>query len=330
MEDDPNWRDGRAMNVPRPPIETRALEGAAWWRAKLDGEDVTESDWLSYEEWLSETPENRAAAARVDETIATIQANEQMVIKDGSPNGARPPRRWLASSALWASAAAAAAAAALLFIPTPQPPTELAYATPADRARVVELPDGTQVHLNRSTLIRVRFGAERRVELSQGEASFDVFHDPSHPFEVAAGEVSIRDVGTEFNVARNAQSLVVSVRSGEVAVTAAHAPSTRVQAGRMARVSAGAIAVVAARTDDAFAWQSGHLVYHDATLSAVLEDFNRYSAKPIVLTDDKAANLHFSGILAIDEPRTMLAHLQEFLPIQASDDGHRIVVRSST
>lgn len=318
------------MNDKRTPSDARA-ETAARWRAKLDGDDATEGDWLAYEEWLSAAPENRAAAQRLDEALADIELNKAAIVAaEPQSNVTRLPiRRWFARPAVWAASAAAIAAGALFFVVAPPPTTEFAYAAPADHDRLLALPDGTRVHLNRGASVHVRYGSERHVDLAQGEASFDVRHDPSRPFEVAAGGVSIRDIGTEFNVARNAESLVVTVRSGEVELAAA-AGSARVRAGQQARFAGGVIAVASAQANDAFAWQSGHLVYHDAPLSAVLEDLSRYSAKPIVLAPGSAANLRFSGILVIGEPRAMLAHLQSFLPIRASDEDNRIVVRSST
>lgn len=318
------------MNEGLTPSEQRA-EAAAHWRAKLDGDDATESDWLAYEEWLAAAPENRAAAQRLDETLAGIELNKAALADAIAQANVTnlPVRRWFARPGVWAASAAAIAAAAMFFVAAPPPTTDFAYAAPADHDRIIGLPDGTRVHLNRGASINVRYGAERHVELAQGEASFDVRHDPAHPFEVAVGDVSIRDIGTEFNVARNDASLVVTVRSGEVALAGASATNTRVRAGHQARIAAGAIAVAPVQANNAFAWQSGHLIYQGAPLSVVLEDLNRYSAKPIVL-DGGSGDLRFSGILEIAEPRVMLAQLQSFLPIHARDEDTRIVVRSST
>jgi transmembrane sensor len=61
---------------------------------------------------------------------------------------------------------------------------------------------------------RVRF-----VELVKGEALFEVRPDPRRPFTVTAGDASIRDVGTRFNVYRGADNTTVSVLEGEVQVS---------------------------------------------------------------------------------------------------------------
>ncbi len=317
------------MNDATAPPTTNAAEAAAWWRAKLDGDDATEADWLGYEQWLAASPANRAAADAVDVALLDVEVHHD-ALRAAPATGPVTPftRRLLARPAVWITAATALAASALLFVVMAPPPEQhFAYAASATTGEVINLPDGSVVHLNRGAAISITYGRERHVDLAQGEASFSVTHDPSRPFVVAAGDASIRDVGTEFNVAVNASSTVVTVRAGEVAITAGHAAEARVIAGRRARIANGEVEIGAARADDAFAWQSGRLVYHDAELATVIEDLNRYSETPITLLGEDANALQFSGVLVIDEPQTMLARLEAFLPIRSEHDGDRIVVR---
>lgn len=315
-------------NAASPSMRT-AIEAAAAWRAKLDG-DAVEADWLAYEAWLSEAPEHRAAADAVDLGLAeATQFDDALRTEAPADNVVPLTRRIAARPAIWISAAMALAASAVFFIATREPaPQVLAYAAPANADRQVTLDDGSLVHLNRGASIEVRYGRYRRIELSRGEASFSVVHDAARPFVVAAGDALIRDVGTEFNVASNAGSVVVTVRSGEVALAATGAAETHVGAGHQARVANGAIAVATIRADDAFSWQAGRLVYHAAPLAAVIEDLNRYSDTPIVLEGTSANALEFTGVLMIDQPQTMLARLSGFLPIRSEQEDERIVVRS--
>ncbi len=67
----------------------------------------------------------------------------------------------------------------------------------------VMLPDGTRVFLNASSMLSFDPGIKqnklRRVNL-QGEAYFDVKHDADHPFVIHTEKISIRVLGTAFNV----------------------------------------------------------------------------------------------------------------------------------
>lgn len=64
------------------------------------------------------------------------------------------------------------------------------------------LPDGSEVWLNAGSHIRYddNFIQKNREVYLDGEAYFSVKHDASHPFIVHAGNITIRDLGTKFNV----------------------------------------------------------------------------------------------------------------------------------
>jgi ferric-dicitrate binding protein FerR (iron transport regulator) len=66
----------------------------------------------------------------------------------------------------------------------------------------LELPDGSKLWLNAGS--RVKYaesfaGGQRELTL-EGEAFFDVKHDPDHPFIIHTGKLDVRVLGTSFNV----------------------------------------------------------------------------------------------------------------------------------
>jgi transmembrane sensor len=67
---------------------------------------------------------------------------------------------------------------------------------------ITTLPDGSRVWLNAGSRLSYRdnFGKQNRDVYLTGEAYFDVFHNPSKPFVVKAGNLSIKALGTAFNV----------------------------------------------------------------------------------------------------------------------------------
>src|SRR5215472_8224814 len=68
---------------------------------------------------------------------------------------------------------------------------------------VQRLPDGSVVHLDTDSALTVRYsGGERLVELDRGQALFEVAHEASRRFRVAAGIAGVIAVGTRFNVYR--------------------------------------------------------------------------------------------------------------------------------
>ena len=59
-------------------------------------------------------------------------------------------------------------------------------------------------------------GPDRKVELTHGEAFFDVEHDAVHPFTVTVANATVRAVGTQFDVNLVAALLTVTVKAGSV------------------------------------------------------------------------------------------------------------------
>lgn len=67
----------------------------------------------------------------------------------------------------------------------------------------LNLPDGSGVWLNSGSIIRFpsKFQGNRREVYLEGEAFFEVQHDRLRPFYVNLGEMSVKAVGTAFNIA---------------------------------------------------------------------------------------------------------------------------------
>ena len=91
----------------------------------------------------------------------------------------------------------------------------------ADAHAVLELAGGGQLRLDAGT--RVRFSGERRLGLDRGAVYFDSA-DATDGFEVRTDMGAVRDVGTRFEVRRQADLLQVRVRDGFVTVN--HAGGT--------------------------------------------------------------------------------------------------------
>ena len=82
------------------------------------------------------------------------------------------------------------------------------------------LPDGSVVHLNKRSSVTYasNFKPRREIKLT-GEAFFDVIHDSKAPFTVRVGDVTVRDVGTSFNISSNSKRIEVIVENGVVEVS---------------------------------------------------------------------------------------------------------------
>jgi transmembrane sensor len=235
-------------------------------------------------------------------------------------------------AAWWGGGLTAACAVALTFAALQtQPVRETTYATAKGERRAVVLADGTHVALDADSKITVRLGHGRRdVSLDKGEAAFDVGHDAQRPFQVQAGDETLRDIGTEFNVLRTAGRVTVTVRQGLVEARWAKGDGSAQALGPGSRLDhhEGAADATLAKVsaDDAFAWRSGRLIYRDRPLAEVAADLNRYGDQTVVL-DGPAAELHFSGVLAIDDQPAMLRRLAVLMPVASSRHDGVVTLR---
>ncbi len=201
------------------------------------------------------------------------------------------------------------------------------YETQVGEIRDVALSDGSVIHLNSDSLAEVRYTDNgRKVRILKGEASFDVAHDTSRPFDVEARSAVIRAVGTAFNV-RMRQALVeLTVTQGTVSV--------RSGAGMQQKVSAGIGAVIQPRTialtklghkliDQRTAWRAQMVELDGETVEQASDEFNRYRKAPILIGDARVSSLRIGGRFRITDSKEFLAALQMSLPVRAvnGEDG---------
>lgn len=317
--------------------EDPAFRDAADWHARLAAPDAGVADWEAFTAWLEADPKRRDAYTRMELLAAEIEAGrdalaEAVAVQPAPPaevvtlDDYRPSRvqRWLRPAG-----AVAAAIAGLLAFQTllPGAPASIDYATGPAQQRSITLADGSTAQLNAGTRIRVSFGnGERRIELAQGEAAFDVVHDPANPFTVVAGDNEIRDIGTSFAVRREPAQVTVTVEKGVVDLGPADAPDgdrARVIAGQQAVATAGRISVKPVDVAATTAWRQGRLVYTDAPLAQVAADISRYGGRPVTVAPS-AAGLRFTGVLLLDKESEMIARLESLLPVRAERSGREI------
>lgn len=327
------------------PIRKDINSEAADWHARLAADDLSEQHFIGFEQWVAD-PECRAAFDRIQSALFDIEDNKDEIRKALLRSSARAEpgrripsarlRKWVAFGVPGGAIATLGALAATFFlILSPHsgdaPDAGIIYAAPSSETRTITLADSTTITLNRGTEIEVFWSRdERRVVLENGEATFDVKHDPDRPMSVISGADVIRDVGTVFNILKDETRLTVTVAEGEVAVIAQAAPVQRVTADFQYQIdhADGSTSLQPVKSRDALAWQEGHLVYRDTALSDIVRDLNRYSRQPIRIADKEAADLRFSGALRIEDVSAMLGTLEEFLPISIRESDGTFIVES--
>ena len=224
------------------------------------------------------------------------------------------------------------------------------FAAGSAAMRSLKLPDGTLVQLDRDSAIEVRFDANyRRIEVVRGNALFDVGHDPARPLLVSVGGHVLQDIGTVFDVKRDASGDTLTVISGRVRVwNALHAWSDESKAvmdelksgdtvadlvaGEQIQLNPVRVgAVHAVEVAKATAWLPTDIHFQRETVGEVARRFNAYTTTPLAIEDARIADMRISGVFHANNPQAFIAYLSTLpgVRVMRESDRVRIVASSS-
>ena len=284
---------------------------AADWVVRLQDEAAGESDWLAFDAWLGRSPSHALSYDRALALWHELDIAAQTLRR-------RPGGATLVSWRVSATAGALAAGLALgwvLLSPHLLPAPTETYQTAKGERKSVTLADGSKIDLAADSLVTVRLDrSARQVTMDRGEAIFDVTPDSARPFVIAAGDRSVRVVGTEFDVRLRDGAFSVTVRRGVVEVAPtdpAMGAAVRLTPGNRVDHVEGAAdqRTSSVSPDEVFGWRSGRLVYRERPLSEVVADLNAQFAQPVTLADSAAATRPFSGVLTLDDEESVVRRL---------------------
>jgi transmembrane sensor len=292
---------------------------AADWFARLRGDADAETR-AAFACWRDADPAHAAAYAQIE---ALWRDPDLAAALFAGPAESAAPR------AAWPRRAAAAAVLVAILLTglhlSGTDDTLLAdHVAGSGLPQRVVLGDGSQLLLDAGAAVDVAYsGGARRVILRRGRVLADVQPDTARPFTVAAGDTTAQALGTVYAVTRRDSGAAVSVRAGEVLVTAPGQAGQVLQAGQgMTAGSAQPQPVAAAE----FAWAENRLVFADQPLGAVLADLDRYWPGLIWVRDDKLAALPVSGSYRLDDPPAVVAALAVATGAQVSAYGGRLLI----
>lgn len=206
----------------------------------------------------------------------------------------------------WAGAAAFAVFVLALSVPDALLRLRADYVTGTAEIRSVELDDGSQVVLAPHSAVAVTYTPnERRVNLLSGEAYFTVTHSAQRPFRVAAGDMEATDLGTEFEIRRNARKASVAVREGivHVAYRGQGKPvSETLHAGQAIDVDWDRGAARRAEAPGLIApWRNHQIVALDRPMGEIIDELRPYFRGTILVMDDSLTKRPVTGVYNLSD-----------------------------
>ena len=203
----------------------------------------------------------------------------------------------------------------------------------------LSLPDGSTVWLNGGSKISYpnRFSkATRQIYLIEGEAYFDISHDPTHPFIVTSKNINTKVLGTAFNIKayRYLSNIQVAVTRGKVRVfnttktqSAILLPNQQItvdsKRGLMTKNTVDAAMVIS--------WQQGHLNFNNdrlADVCAVLAEKYKlqFNFKQPYIKDYRIT----AGFIAKDQLKDILSILASANGLSYQQQGKNVTFEKHT
>lgn len=193
---------------------------------------------------------------------------------------------------------------------------------PGMRSRVV-LPDGTGVWLNAESTIsyQVPFQPDRRMVTLEGEAYFEVEHDPGRPMVISAGNLKAEVLGTSFNIKayNDEEKIEVALTEGSLRISlpevnARAAPRTMLPGDR-ALIEGTGITVSRERLEKYTSWRYGNLVFDETSMQELARKLERWYGVEVVIGDKSLNSYRFTTTFSNQSLSQVLELLELSSPI---------------
>ncbi|MBK8816150.1 MAG: FecR family protein [Methylococcaceae bacterium] len=215
--------------------------------------------------------------------------------------------------------------------------TQADYRTRIGEQKTISLSDGSSVHLNTNSAIKVNYNEKTRtVELIKGEAVFTVAHNTNRPFIVRSGEVRTRAVGTQFVVRYDSRLSSVTLLEGKVLVASDR--ESNINRTTLTLIPGDRISFSENRLDSeikhhvsgADAWRKGRLQFDNITLEQAVNEINRYRRGSVKLLASQLAMREINGVVDLTQIDAWLDALETLMPLTVYRFGPWIFIRAKT
>ncbi len=168
--------------------------------------------------------------------------------------------------------------------------------------KVIELPDGSKVWLNRNSelLYPELFEENSRTIYLKGEAFFEVTPNKDKPFIVHSGISKTTVLGTSFNLRAYSKEddIRLTVLTGKVAFTLADDKErVTVTPGNMAFLTNKTKSIEHAQNTDMnfLSWKTRHLSFNDSPIAELIKPLERHYGIKIHVQDPETLSCRFTG-----------------------------------
>lgn len=319
--------------------------------AKFLSGEATDSERDEVEQWKSESPENldyfnilskiyiQAPLAKIEKNYDADAAWLKLKSEINSEKKDATIRNINSAGSNWSFLRIAASiilVAGLSFVAYQFLSTEKVVPVTLASQNAVEefkLPDSTQVVLNKNSKLVYAYSENKRKAELKGEAFFDLGQDPSRPFELTAGNLTIHDIGTSFNVkaTEGSDSVIVFVESGEVVLTSPSNNYVNLIKGEKAvylRKRDQFIKETLADTN-ALAYKTKIFVFENASLISAVQKLNEVYDSNIIVAEN-IQSCHITATFRNESVDAIVDIIAETLTLRIRKDNGAIFMEGES
>lgn len=183
------------------------------------------------------------------------------------------------------------------------------------------LPDGTIGWLNSNSSVKYNgnFTSDRQVTI-KGEAFFDVFKDKKRPFWVTANEITVKVLGTRFNIAayENEHNIEVVLQEGKVLFNSKEMKKSYTMKPNdivIYNKTLHNISIDVVKPEKYLAWTEGKLVFRNDPLDVVARRLARWYNIDVDVKVSLTEDLRLRATFIDENLEDVLDLLKRTLPI---------------
>ncbi|WP_408030357.1 FecR family protein [Tenacibaculum xiamenense] len=182
------------------------------------------------------------------------------------------------------------------------------------------LSDGTIVKLNSDSRIiypKKFSGSTREIEL-EGEAFFDVAHNPDKPFIIKTGDLSTKVLGTSFNIQayKESKNIEVTLATGKVALYNKNKLTSNLTPSEQASFSktSGELNIKKVDISKYIEWKEGVLRFENTSLAEASIKLEKWFGVQFKFENDQIKNCHFTGVFKNESLQNILDNISFIKP----------------
>lgn len=191
---------------------------------------------------------------------------------------------------------------AVAYLLKPTAPAQDDWITENSKEKILSLPlpEGTSIILNRNSSLSYpkEFKGKTRTVKLEGEAFFDVTHQADQPFEVNYGEVTIKVLGTAFNVRDHKTSAILETQVIRGKVMMSHGDrSIIIEAGWTGEYDkkSKTLSLKKSLSENHLGYATHTFTFEDASLKSVTDQLAESYGVVFVFENEKLKDCHLTS-----------------------------------